>query len=165
MPRSASEIVVDDFNRPYLVEAVGEDNAPEVSTAVKVPRIAGTPNRLHGKGEKGWATFVHSKIVRARGACERCGNGDYRQLQACHIRTRSYSALRVDDRNLICMCASCHRHMTNDPLAFADLVTELYGPERQATLAGILMRHDGKIRWGSMFEALRIRATIEGIDL
>lgn len=135
-------------------------------TRFDVPKILGKPNPLHGKGRKGWATFIHSRITRNRpGGCERCGSGDFDKLQACHILTRSYSALRVDDRNLICMCASCHREMTDDPLAFAALVKSMYGAERGPDLRRVVSEHSGKVDWDVITDALRIRARMNMVEL
>ena len=62
------------------------------------------------------ATTLHSMVVRARAGyrCERCGTTDG-QLQCAHIVSRRYTATRVDPFNAWCLCASCHRRLTEHP--------------------------------------------------
>lgn len=70
-------------------------------------------SNIYGKGAKAKATKLHSLVVRARGACERCGSTS--SLQAAHIVSRRYSATRTDERNAWCLCASCHFFLTHNP--------------------------------------------------
>ncbi len=66
--------------------------------------------------------------VRARGACERCGNP--RMLQCCHIYSRSNRAVRWDmTHNLLCLCAGCHFFAHKNPLEFAKFVNNFLGEE------------------------------------
>lgn len=67
----------------------------------------------YGKGAKGKATRLHSLVVRHRGACQRCGS--MKNLQCAHIISRKFSATRTDERNAWCLCASCHRRLTDWP--------------------------------------------------
>ncbi len=62
------------------------------------------------------ATTLHSMVVRARAGyrCERCGTVDG-QLQCAHIVSRRYTATRVDPFNAWCLCAACHRRLTEHP--------------------------------------------------
>lgn len=62
------------------------------------------------------ATTLHSMVVRARAgyACERCGTTTG-QLQCAHIVSRRYTATRVDPYNAWCLCATCHRRLTEHP--------------------------------------------------
>lgn len=74
----------------------------------------------YGKGWKGKATRLHAELVRARGRCERCGSVD--GLQCAHIVSRRFSATRTDLTNAWCLCAKCHRRLTDWPhehVAFA----------------------------------------------
>lgn len=80
----------------------------------------------YGKGERGRATELHSKIVRRRyGACLICGERRADQLQACHILGRSASWTRTWSPNLLCMCASCHARSTDDPVLFARWIRQI----------------------------------------
>lgn len=61
------------------------------------------------------ATSLHSQYVRARdGRCVRCGRTDG-QLQCAHVFSRRYAATRTDERNAACLCATCHRYLTENP--------------------------------------------------
>lgn len=68
---------------------------------------------IYGRGLRGKATRLHAELVRARGACERCGTTS-RQLHCAHIFSRRYAATRCDPRNGICLCAGCHRWFDGD---------------------------------------------------
>jgi hypothetical protein len=63
-----------------------------------------------------------SKIIRAKGKCERCGSKN--NLQCCHIFSRTYRSTRFDLDNLICMCASCHFWSHKNPTLFTDWIYE-----------------------------------------
>jgi hypothetical protein len=82
---------------------------------------------MYGTGLKAKATKLHAEVVRARGRCEGCGST--KNLQCCHILTRSFAATRTDLGNAICGCASCHAKWTANPLLFGDFVRSLYGLE------------------------------------
>jgi hypothetical protein len=61
------------------------------------------------------ATALHSQYVRARdGRCVRCGTTSG-QLQCAHIISRRYAATRTDEGNAYCLCAGCHRRLTEHP--------------------------------------------------
>jgi hypothetical protein len=61
------------------------------------------------------ATTLHSQYVRARdGACVRCGTTSG-QLQCAHIISRRYAATRCDENAAACLCAACHRRLTEHP--------------------------------------------------
>lgn len=79
----------------------------------------------YGKGAVAKATKLHSKIVRARGHCERCGGTDC--LQAAHIVRRTYAWTRTDTMNAWCLCAACHFKVDNDARAFMLLVDRTIG--------------------------------------
>jgi hypothetical protein len=77
---------------------------------------------VYGKGAKGKATRLHSLVVRARGACERCGESDYSKLQCAHIVSRRFNNTRTDETAAWCLCWTCHRRLTewpNEHVAFA----------------------------------------------
>jgi hypothetical protein len=89
---------------------------------------------LYGKGAKGRATQLSSRIVRARGRCERCGATS--NLEAAHIIRRDRVgdpdgiALRTNPENQWCLCSSCHRWTENYPDDFMLLVRETIGEAR-----------------------------------
>jgi hypothetical protein len=54
------------------------------------------------------ATKLHSKVVRTRGSCQRCGESRYDRLQCAHIVPRRFNATRTDEANAWCLCGDCH---------------------------------------------------------
>ncbi len=60
------------------------------------------------------ADLLFSKIIRGRGACERCLKET--TLQTSHIISRRYLHLRYDLRNALCFCAGCHMWWHHNPL-------------------------------------------------
>lgn len=97
----------------------------------------------YGKGDKGKATKLHSIIIRSLGECEAC---EYEcpcpdkwkhgvcKLKAAHIQGRTASATRTQLRNAFCLCASCHRKFTDQPLTFSRFVTTTWAQEHRQTL-------------------------------
>lgn len=84
---------------------------------------------MYGKGKKGTATRLHSKVIRTLGMCERCSDSIYEKLQAAHIIGRKYNATRTDLRNAFCLCAACHAYFTDHPVAFGDFVKSNWAAE------------------------------------
>lgn len=84
---------------------------------------------MYGKGKKGTATRLHSKVIRMIGMCERCLDENYEKLQAAHIISRKYNSTRTDLRNAFCLCASCHRFFTDHPTEFGNFVRSRVGSE------------------------------------
>lgn len=73
------------------------------------------------------ATSLHSQYVRARdGRCVRCGSTTG-QLQCAHIISRRYAATRTDEGNAYCLCAGCHRRLTEHPHEHVAFFSELLG--------------------------------------
>lgn len=68
---------------------------------------------------KAAADRLFSQIVRSKGYCEHCGKSSGVQLQCAHWISRTYSNTRTDFDNAFCLCATCHRYFTNDPMAWS----------------------------------------------
>ena len=83
---------------------------------------------IYGKGAKGKATKLHALIVRSRGRCEKCGSRHV--LQCAHIISRKYSWTRTDLDNAFCLCASCHRFFTDNPVEFGIFTIDTIGDDR-----------------------------------
>lgn len=81
---------------------------------------------IYGTGKKGKATKMHAELVRARGACERCGRTDA-PVQCAHIVRRRYNATRVDPTNAWCLCVACHFRTEQHADDFMALVTDTIG--------------------------------------
>lgn len=68
-----------------------------------------------------------SKVVRARGVCERCGFAD-RPLQCAHIIRRRFVGdpegvgLRTNEDNAWALCGPCHLTVDTDAVEFTYLV-------------------------------------------
>lgn len=65
------------------------------------------------------------RIKERDGACVRCGSVEF--LQCAHILSRSYKAIRTDERNAVALCRSCHVYFTHRPLEWEQWVRESYG--------------------------------------
>ncbi len=86
------------------------------------------------KGARGRADRAFSKLIRARGQCEKCGRTEF--LQCAHIVSRRYSATRVDLENALCLCAKCHRYFTDHPIEWAQFVGATIGMKNYNRLKG-----------------------------
>lgn len=76
--------------------------------------------RTQSQRDKTECDRLFSLIVRSTGACERCGSTSH--LQCAHILSRRYTATRCLRGNAWCLCAACHRRLTENPhehVAFA----------------------------------------------
>src|SRR5690348_5858175 len=80
---------------------------------------------IYGKGAKGRATKLHGELVRARGACERCGSTQ--NHQCAHIVSRKFSNTRTELDNALCLCAQYHRFLTDEPYLHVAFALETRG--------------------------------------
>jgi len=60
------------------------------------------------------ADVLFGKLIRSRGACERCLKET--SLQTSHVISRSNLHLRYDVRNALCFCGGCHMWWHKEPL-------------------------------------------------
>ena len=114
------------------------------------------------RGAKAKADALFSKIVRARGACEKCGESNYSQLQTAHIISRGYNNTRVELDNAFCLCASDHRYFTSHPVAFAAFVIEKMGQAAYEDLHARSLPSARKVDWE--YEAARLKDIWAGIE-
>ena len=89
------------------------------------------PN-IYGKGAKGKATRIHAQIIRSKGFCESCGGTNV--LQCAHIISRKYSWTRTSLNNAFCLCASCHRRFTDNPVEFGKFTIDMIGEDAYQAL-------------------------------
>ena len=76
------------------------------------------------------ADALFGRLIRSRGACQRCGRTSSEvQLQCAHIVSRRFTATRWDENNALCLCAGCHRWGHDNPIEFTKFVTDLLGDE------------------------------------
>lgn len=87
---------------------------------------------------KGSASYYKKKaddlvamIVKVKGKCDKCGRGSGVQLQCAHIVGRNNHSLRFDLKNVLCLCAGCHRWGHDNPDKFTDFWRKKY-PFRRA---------------------------------
>ena len=101
---------------------------PKVKKARKKIKGRQVTDKVHAKEQ---ATILHSMVVRARAGyrCERCGKTSG-QMQCAHIFSRAYTMTRTDEANAWCLCASCHRYLTQNPLEHVNFAYETIGQAR-----------------------------------
>ena len=99
---------------------------PDVTPRFKEPTRARRKPTAASLKKK--ATAAHSRYVRARdGRCVRCGNTTG-QLQCAHIFSRRYTATRTYEGNAVCLCATCHRFLTENPFEHVLFFTDYLPP-------------------------------------
>ena len=81
-----------------------------------------TKTSLRNKADK-----LAGQLCRSKGKCEHCGKTE--TLQWCHIHSRSLGKLRYDERNCVCLCASCHAHFHSKPLEFTQFIGKVKGTD------------------------------------
>ena len=92
-------------------------------------------SNIYGTGPKGKATKLHAQIIRDHGFCERCGSSN--NLQCAHIISRKYSWTRTSLDNAFCLCASCHRHYTDNPVEFGVFTIDMIGETKYQELVDL----------------------------
>lgn len=90
-----------------------------------------SPKKRPIKYWKKKADVLFSKLVRARGKCERCSKTI--NLQCAHILSRRYKNVRHDFLNALCLCGGCHLWWHHEPLAATKWFREKY-PDREEYL-------------------------------
>jgi hypothetical protein len=117
---------------------------------------------IYGKGAKGKCDKLFSKIIRSRGACERCGNTDYSTFQCAHIISRKYAATRTNQENAWNLCAKCHRRLTDWPREHSHFITQTIGSERYEALRRTA-ETPTKVNWDAEYE--RLKAIAQSLDI
>jgi len=101
----------------------------------------------------GKADVLFAQRVKERDrACRRCGSTSF--LQCAHIISRSYKAIRVDPRNAVALCRSCHTRFTHRPLEWQAWVDEQM-PGRWEWLRKKALGY-GRVDWRAEYEALKV---------
>lgn len=111
-----------------------------------------------GKGAYGKATRLHGELVRARGACERCGStkADGIQLQCAHIVSRQRNPTRTLLDNAFCLCASCHWYVDKWPVEMTRLIEKVHGGfEKYESLKALVDEDYMVISWKAEVERLQ----------
>jgi len=118
-------------------------------------------SNIYGKGAKGKATKLHALIIRSRSSCECCSRTN--NLQCAHIISRKYSWTRTALDNAFCLCASCHRHFTDNPVDFGRFTIAQIGEEAYQSLLDRRNSID-KFNWDDEVERLLAIAKDQGIE-
>lgn len=71
---------------------------------------------------------LYSKYVRRNGVCEICGRSDIK-LEAAHYFSRGKEATRFDDRNVHCICFTCHRESHEGKPVYKNFMISEYGQD------------------------------------
>lgn len=79
------------------------------------------------------AAFSLLVRMRANFRCERCSNTGVK-MDCSHLFGRRNRSTRFDPDNAVCHCATCHRHLTENPMVFAEWIHGYLGPDRAAKL-------------------------------
>lgn len=97
---------------------------------------------LRNKADKLW-----SQMIRERdGKCRRCGKEPPEViLQAAHVISRRYKAIRWDLRNGIGLCIGCHHWAHKQPVEFDWWVQELLGKETYESLRQEALAYVGRV--------------------
>jgi 5-methylcytosine-specific restriction endonuclease McrA len=85
----------------------------------RIPR-GSRPSRVRKRDSRGklreLADDLFSLYIRTRDewTCRRCGSLKWQVMQCAHLMPKgAYPALRYEERNAICLCYGCHKHMTH----------------------------------------------------
>lgn len=101
------------------------------------------------------ADRLFSLAVRATGFCEECGSIEH--LQCAHVHSRSYSATRVDFRNAVCLCRSCHMFFTHRPIEWEEWARKRLGDDVYDELARVAVA-GAKVDWRLEVDRLKADA-------
>jgi HNH endonuclease len=105
-------------------------------------------------------------IWRLHGKCENCYAKPPKQLQGAHlIGTGASISLCSDLRNGFCLCASCHRYFTSDPVAFNEFIMGSWAEKYIKTLRR-LQKESRKQDWDDRIDFLKeIKRAIEAGEM
>jgi hypothetical protein len=74
------------------------------------------------------ADILFSKYIRRGGKCEICGRSDIR-LEAAHYFGRVKESTRFDERNVHCLCYTCHKKSHEGDPCYKNFMLEKYGQD------------------------------------
>lgn len=98
---------------------------------------------LRNKADRLWSLAIRQRD----GQCRRCGRGSGEvTLQAAHVISRSYKAVRWDLRNGICLCLGCHHWNHHQPVEFSWWVQDLIGKELYESLRKEALAYVGRVK-------------------
>jgi len=72
--------------------------------------------------------IMFSKYIRRGGKCEICGRTDIK-LEAAHYFGRAKESTRFDERNVHCLCFTCHKKSHEDKSYYKNWMIATYGQD------------------------------------
>jgi hypothetical protein len=113
------------------------------------------------------ADALWSRLIRARdGACRRCGRQpDEIILQAAHVISRRYKAIRWDERNGVALCVGCHHFAHMQPVEWDWAVQELIGVDVYQALRKEAIAYTGELKRIDLSEVIaRLEKRLEELE-
>lgn len=99
--------------------------------------------KLRDKADRLWSLLIRQRD----GVCQRCGRGrEEIVLQAAHVISRRYKAIRWDERNGIALCMGCHHWGHKQPVEFDWWVQDLIGKDVYETLRAEALDYVGELK-------------------
>lgn len=96
---------------------------------------------------KNKADRLFSLLIRSRGVCERCGKRPPEvMLQCAHVFSRSYTAIRWDERNALCLCRGCHHWGHMRPVEWTLFIEETIGADTVRVLLEKARNYAGRVK-------------------
>lgn len=93
------------------------------------------------------ADKLFSELVRRRGRCQRCGKAPPDVVLHCaHVYSRTYTAIRWDERNALCLCAGCHLWGHRRPVEWTLFIEDVLGAEVVRSLLEEAQSYVGRVR-------------------
>lgn len=99
------------------------------------------------------ADILFSRIIRSKGACERCGESNV-QLQCAHWISRRYAWTRTYEDNAFCLCAKDHHYFTDHPTEFGKWAIGMRSEDTYQAVLERSQRRD-KFDWPAELERLQ----------
>lgn len=125
---------------------------------------------MTARGAKATCDTYFSKLVRARGRCERCGTTTG-PFECAHVIRRRFVGdpdgvpLRHNLLNAWCLCRACHQLVDSDAVPFAALVEATIGLGAYEELQVVRRAHHRGWREADWVrERARLRLLLQGLD-
>lgn len=103
------------------------------------------------------ADLLFAAAIRSIGYCEECGSTEW--LQCAHIVSRSYSAIRTNFSNAVCLCRACHFYYTPRPIEWEEWARRRISDETFTELR-ILAVQDYPIKFDWAAEVQRLKTAV-----
>lgn len=104
---------------------------------------AASVKTLRNKADRLWSMMIRQRD----GHCRRCSRTAPEViLQAAHVISRRYKAIRWDERNGIALCIGCHHWGHKQPVEFDWWVQELIGKETYEALRSEALAYVGRVK-------------------